>query len=41
MNLDRFIYYKNNAFTDVFCDSMVDLFNKCFSVEPYNKNKDK
>ena len=28
MNLDRFIYYKNNAFTDVFCDSMVDLFDK-------------
>ena len=28
MNLDRFIYYKNNAFTDVFCNSMVDLFDK-------------
>ena len=28
MNLDRFIYYKNNAFTDEFCDSMVTMFDE-------------
>jgi hypothetical protein len=28
MNLDRFIYYKNNAFTDEFCDSMVAMFDE-------------
>jgi len=28
MNLDRFVYYKNNAFTDEFCDSMVAMFDE-------------
>ena len=28
MNLDRFIYYRNNVFTDTFCDSMVAMFNE-------------
>ena len=27
MNLDRFIYYRNNVFTDAFCDSMVNTFD--------------
>jgi len=26
MNLDRFIYYRHNVFTDNFCDTLVNLF---------------